>query len=245
MRKSWKIIISLILIILIGGGGTAYYFLKLKTYDVADEKVEKITDAKYDILLPNETGKNDASGMVTEVNKPSTTNNPDTNNIETNVTQSHSKTDDTNHSNGSTQKTNIGSTTNNDTSGTDKKSVNQSTKVTVASIKQKYRPSFEYLQSQANGKVDALVSQAYGEYQTKKKNGESISIPYFYQKYSSASKVLEGNTDAAFHTIFSALQNDLKKNGYSSSEANSFKEEYEATKKARESALLNKVKEAL
>lgn len=117
--------------------------------------------------------------------------------------------------------------------------------ITAETIKAAYRPSFESLQSQANAKVDALVNTAYSEYQSKKQSGESVSITYFYQKYTSAGKELESNTDATFNYIYGALVNDLEARGFSGSEANEFKTQYENAKSARESALISKAKSAL
>lgn len=93
--------------------------------------------------------------------------------------------------------------------------------------------------------MNSLIAQAYKEYSNEQLKGDSISYMYFYQKYTTASSDLESNTNAAFNKIYKALQEDLKKNGFSPSHAESFKEEYEAAKKAREDALLSKVKEAL
>ncbi|WP_423408394.1 hypothetical protein AABM38_22570 [Heyndrickxia sp. MSNUG] len=117
--------------------------------------------------------------------------------------------------------------------------------ITAETIKAAYRPAFESLQSQANAKVDALVNTAFSEYQSKKQSGESVSITYFFQKYTSAGKEIESNTDETFNYIYGALVNDLENRGFSSSEANEFKTQYENAKSARESALISKAKSAL
>ncbi|MDE3840211.1 hypothetical protein C0966_12725 [Bacillus methanolicus] len=249
MRRVWKIAISIVLIIVLGGAGTAYYFFKVKKYNVADKKVEEITTSEYDIILPGENGSSEIEEKIEEAQNKTNNNKSE---IEKNIkAQSKTNNNDKSHTstiapiNDSSQSsTNHQKNNSKELSIEGNKTGNQQKEVTVASIKQKYRPSFEYLQIQANNKIDSLVAQAYTEYQEKKKNGESISFPYFYQKYSSASRVLEKNTDAAFNTILNALQNELKKNGFSASHANSFKEEYESTKKAREADLINKAKEA-
>ena len=113
-------------------------------------------------------------------------------------------------------------------------------KPTVASIKQKYAPTFGALQSQADGKLNALVGRAKSEYSTKKANGESIDFGYFYNKYVGAANGLEAQTDAVFNGVISAVQKDLTANGYDKSYAQSFIDEYNAKKKARRDSLLSK-----
>jgi hypothetical protein len=117
--------------------------------------------------------------------------------------------------------------------------------LTVKNIKDQYRPVFYSLQSQANGKLDALVSRAISEYQGKKANGESISYSYFYQKYTTAGRALESQTDDAFYYIYGALENDLKKHGHSTSHATVFKDQYAAAKREREASILSIAKNGL
>jgi hypothetical protein len=243
MKKFWKIFLSIILVLALTGGGTLYYFLKVKTYDVADEEVEEITQSEYEILLPGEkepvTISNGGKKVVGTKDKSNSTSAEDNSN------------DDVSASNGSNSNPSSNDTSSNDSSknnqssGASDQSSSKELEVTVASIKNLYRPTFESLESQANQKIDSLVSKAFNEYQTKKQNGESISFAYFYQKYSSAGSQLESQTDGAFHYIYKALEKELKNNGFSPSHAVSFKEEYEKAKNARESALLNKAKGAL
>lgn len=116
------------------------------------------------------------------------------------------------------------------------------TKPTVASIKDGYRASFESLESQANAKLNSLLGVAKNEYATKKATGESISVAYFYQKYTGAAAGLEASTDSAFNALYASLQKELEVNGFDSSYAQSFKDEYEAAKGARKSNLLDKIK---
>ncbi|HZG73368.1 MAG TPA: hypothetical protein VEY51_17670 [Chondromyces sp.] len=144
--------------------------------------------------------------------------------------------------NGSTNGTSAsGSKTTNSSSP----SQNSGSKVTVQSIKERYRPSFTHLQAQAEANVNGVVSRAAKEYGEKRAKGETINPAYFYQKYYGAASELEAKTDAAFNTVYSSLQTELKNNGFSASHANEFKEQYESAKKERESALTNKIKGAL
>ncbi|PWW31318.1 hypothetical protein DFO73_102314 [Cytobacillus oceanisediminis] len=240
MKKVWKILISLVLVLMAGAGGTTYYFLKVKTYDIADKKVEEITKTEYDINLPEdnevvlteETSGKETSNTVWGKSSSKNTSSIVINAKAANVTNEGSKAEKADQDKKGSKAQVV-------------KNYNQPAEPTVVSIKQKYYPSFEHLQKQANKKIDSLIAQAYKEFSDQQLKGDSISYMYFYQKYTTASSDLESNTNAAFNKIYKALQEDLKKNGFSPSHAESFKEEYEAAKKARETALLSKVKEAL
>jgi len=111
---------------------------------------------------------------------------------------------------------------------------------TVASIKGKYTPVFQGLESQADGKINALIGRAKSEYQTKQANGESVNYAYFYNKYMGAATSLEAGTDSIFNGVLAAVENDLVANGFDKSYAQSFKSEYEATKEARRSGIIDK-----
>jgi ABC-type cobalt transport system substrate-binding protein len=259
MKKVWKYILSILLVIILATAGTIYYFLNVKTYDTADEEIEEIIESDYEIDLPIIDYTPDST--IEEKGDDTGTNN----NADESSTDKDKNTDDINNSEQTTgtDKTTTGSTGSNNpvvnntgtnpskntASGTKQPAKNTSpeetTEITVANIKDLYRPVFQSLESQANGKIDSLLSRAVGEYHAKKAEGATISYSYFYQKYTSAGRDLEAKTDVAFSTIYKALEKDLKKHGYSQSHANDFKEQYAATKKARESALIAKAKEAL
>lgn len=237
MKKAWKYILISLLVLILGAGGTIYYFLNVKTYEVADEEIEEITESEYQIELPKlDTPSTTTNGSGTT---EEAANSGDGSEEGTGTTNEGSQTN-TESSNSTETTTNNSSTSNNNT--TTKPTTSE---ITVATIKDTYRPVFESLESQANAKIDSLVSRAFSEYSAKKDNGESISFAYFYQKYTSAGRALESKTDESFNYIYSSLQNDLKKHGYSPNHAQEFKEQYENAKSARESALLNKAKEAL
>jgi hypothetical protein len=263
MKKAWKYILAILLVLIIGAAGTAYYFLNIKTYDVADEKIDEIIETEYEIELPDdividepvETDHSTENGTSTDesqqdensVDSNNTTNNQSTSESETSEGKSNSQTTTTGKSNSTTGKTSNSkpTATNQDKSGQKETSTEAPVEVTVKNIKDKFRPVFKSLESQANGKIDALVARAFGEYQQKKENGESISYSYFYQKYTSAGRDLENKTDAAFNYIYKALEKDLQKHGYSVSHAKPFREQYEETKRDREAALFNKAKQGL
>jgi ABC-type cobalt transport system substrate-binding protein len=260
MKKVWKIILSILLVIILATAGTIYYFLNVKTYDIADEELEEIIETDYEIILPNdvdavegESGNTEGSADDTAGAGTGTDGNDDTASDQgtSENNDKNQKDSDTPKSDGTTTGKNNSGTSKPNTSNqpskkpTDSKTEELATEVTVKNIKDKYRPVFQSLESQASGKIDSLVSRAIGEYNNKKANGESISYSYFYQKYTSAGRDLESKTDAAFNYIYTALEKDLKKHGYSASHAKVFREQYNETKKDREAALLNKAKEAL
>ncbi len=253
--KIWKYIFITSLVLLIGGGGTLFYFLKIKTYDVADAKVEEIVDQEYDIVLPGEEGEQDSTGTESTADSSESGDGgaaSDTSTSAESGTSSSVKAEKAgkqaeaaqNGSNKASSKNQSSPTAGNKGTGTETDAKKENP-VTVASIKQKYQPTFESLESQANDRLNSLVSQAVNEYYTKKENDESISVTYFYRKYSDAGRALETSTDGAFQYVYAALEQDLKKNGFSSSHAATFKTKYEDAKKARESALLDKAKGAL
>jgi hypothetical protein len=214
MKKIWKIVLISSLVLIIGVGGVAYYYLNMKTYDIADKKVDEIVDSKYDVELPEaEEAQKDPGASKT----------PDTP-----VVKPEPNTDTNNN----------GSTSNPEESDNVKE-------VTAESIIEKYRPTFESLQAQANIKIDSLVSTAITEYKENLANGESNPFAYYYRKYNLAAKRLEAQTDETFNYIYSAMQDDLEKHGFDPDEAKSIKDDYETTKNERETALINKAKEAL
>ncbi|MBT2661587.1 hypothetical protein [Bacillus sp. ISL-45] len=284
MKKSFKIAIATVLILLAGTAGVLYYFLNVKEYDVADEKVEEITKTEYKVALP------DLDSLVegTEEGEGDGAENSDGDSGDTaadgskaasagtvNDSNSEAASSDT----GSGNEAGTSSASNTDASKKDTESKKTSTKVTEGKkkdesagkeekadedaaeeektvekkkpevtaemIKAAYRPSFEELQAQANAKIDALVNTAFSEYSAKKESGESISFTYFYRKYTSAGKELEASTDKTFNYIYDSLVSDLTARGFSSSEANEFKTQYENAKAARENALIDKAKSAI
>lgn len=210
-----KIILSILLLLVIAGGGTAYYFLKVKTYDISqDAKLQEIVaDEDYDIVLPPE------DSLIEETAEQATDSQTENGGV-----SEQAPNDDSNS---------------NTTNGTVKP------EVTAETIKDKYRPSFESLESQANGKINALVGRAIGEYKEKKASGEKISYSYFLSKYKTAGEALEAKTDQAFNKLYGALQQDLKAHGFDPNEAAEFRSTYEAEKKARRNALLSSAMEKM
>lgn len=266
--KLWKKIVLVLTGILIAVAAYLIYVFQFKEYDTADSEVSEITRETYKIDLPDgsfivldEDGnliESDGNGSIpTSGNTNSNDSSSSENGSGTSGNSGSSDSSSGNSSNGTSGSSTSSGGTGNNSSGSTGSTGNSggssgsgsnnggstgtpATTATVASIKQKYEPVMGSLQSQANGRIDALVGRAINEYQTKKANGESINYAYFYNKYSSAASELEGRTDKVFYQIISVIEKELKANGLAESHAQSFVSQYEAEKEARRDALLNK-----
>lgn len=242
--KKWKIALIIVLFLILAGAGTVYYVFEVKEYDVADEELSEITTSDYTIKLPDEE----------EIVEPESESESDTED-EKGVSESEDKKEDESDSANEDQgeeesnKTDITSDKKKSENTSNEPAVDENQKeiavVTVASIKKKYTPTFQDLESQANSKIDSLINKAISEYQAKKATGEEVSFGYFYSKYNGAGKSLEQKTDEAFYIAYNALQNELKKHGFSATHANEFKEAYDSEKSKRRTALLKKAMEKL
>ena len=107
-------------------------------------------------------------------------------------------------------------------------------------IKGKYAWNDSAFETQARGKINGLSRQAKAEYDAKKANGESVSYSYFYKKYMGAATALEASTDASFEALMGVVENELEKNNFHKSYAESFRTEYATTKKALRTEMLEK-----
>ncbi|MEK3978660.1 hypothetical protein MKY37_06130 [Psychrobacillus sp. FSL K6-2836] len=238
-RKKLKIFLLVSLVIILGAVGYLLYEFKFKTYDVADDEVSEIVEDPYVLELPDgskitmdKDGNvvEDYSSTQTASNEStSTTDGGSSEQIATSGQGSSTDSNDTSTTEGS-----AGSTTPPVSSGSSQ------TEPTVGSIKEKYIPAFTALEGQADAKINALIGRAKTEYTNKKANGEGIDFGYFYNKYMAAAEGLEANTDTIFNGVLAAVEKDLEANGFDKSYAKSFKDEYEATKKARRDSILSK-----
>ncbi|QCR31877.1 hypothetical protein [Lysinibacillus sp. SGAir0095] len=235
--KKWLLYVSLVVVLLVVlGGGYALYEFKFRTYDVADEKVDEIIEDNYIIELPDGTEiAVDKEGNILEEVSGELVSNSEATSNQANATSGGSSSSAGNN-NTTTDKP--GSSSNETAQADDEKP-------TVKSIKAKYTPSLEALQAQANSRINGLIANAKSEYSTKKANGESISIGYFYNKYMGAAEGLEASTDAAFNSLIGIIEKDLTSNGFDKSHAQSLRDDYEAMKQARRDSILSQVKGAL
>ena len=262
-RKKLKIFLLVALVIIIGAGSYLLYEFKFKKYDVADEAVSEIVEDPYVLELPDGSKITiDPDGNVVEEKATSTgtesSNSSSSNGQasgETGTTGTEGTTDangtagkgTTGSATGSTGTTGTAGSTGNGTTGSNGNTPSttpnpggSTSEPTVGSIKEKYMPAFSALQGQADAKINALIGRAKSEYADKQAKGESINFGYFYNKYMGAAEGLEANTDAVFKGVLAAVERDLVANGFDKSYAQSFKEEYEATKKARRDSIISK-----
>lgn len=270
-RKKLWIVLGSVLTVLLLAGGTAYYFLALKEYDIADTEVEEIVREPYVIELPDGTVlKVDEEGNVIEdeevdgnvasadtssgVSTNGSTDSPSdasesgdgstgsTNNGSTGSTGAGSTNPSNNGSTGGSGSSGSSEESGSGTSGGSTGGSGETESITVASIKSKYEPTFAALEGQADTKLNALIGRAKAEYVAKSESEEGVSYAYFFNKYSSAARELEANTDGAFYALLGAIKNDLKKNGFSEGYADSFVSEYEARKAERRNSILSQVR---
>ena len=230
MRKL-KYFLLVIVVLLLAVGGYAAYELKFKKYDVADDDVDAIVDETFTIEMPDGTVLvMDKDGTVVEEEQFSVS--------QLNATNANAEgsSDET-----LTENQNALTAENSETTSSD----SNKEKPTVAMIKDKYRSAFKALESQSRSRLNGLMSQAKTEYSTKKANGESVSYGYFYNKYMGAANSVEASTDAALSALVEIVKQDLKKNGFTDTYADSFITEYEATKEALRNEMWGKVKSSL
>ncbi|MFJ8234260.1 hypothetical protein ACIQ34_00800 [Ureibacillus sp. NPDC094379] len=247
MKKKWKYILLVFVLLLVAVGGYALYVFKFKEYDVADPEVDEIIEETYTIELPDGTELVvDKDGKIVEEKKPAEGSNSQVSKDKEAAAgaEGESQSPTTSNSLTSAGKQN-GASASTDSSKTPNSTTGENSKPTVGEIKAKYAPTLASLQGQAESKINGLIGQAASEYSTKKANGESINVGYFYSKYVGAANSLEASTDATFNTLISVIEQDLEANGYNKSYAQSFRDEYEASKEARKNALLSKAKEMM
>lgn len=297
MRKFFKIAIAVVLLLAIAGGGALYYFTKVKTYDVADEDVDKIVEDPYSISFPEGTplpenvqkddeglvivdeqgdfvlsdgstmttdewfsspdyqqavtaagssggtggaGTGSASGGSDDTaagGSSGSSGSGDTASSGGSTSGGTGTTDSTGSTGGSTDGNTGGSSGSGSGGGTD----STGGRTTAADIKSRYSGSFDSLQGQAQTQLNSLIGQAKSEYDAKKASGETINPAYFYQKYSGAASSVEAKTDSAFNSLYNSMTSELKANGLSTTAADEYKAQYEATKEGMRSELMSKV----
>ncbi|MFG6120017.1 hypothetical protein [Thalassobacillus sp. B23F22_16] len=113
--------------------------------------------------------------------------------------------------------------------------------ITKETIKDNFEPKFEELEKQVNLQVDQLIQDAVTDYQEQIQSGKEGSLIQLYQKYTKAAQELEDKTDEAFLQIYNEYQEELKVNGYSTTDADDLKAQYEETKETIRSNLLREV----
>jgi hypothetical protein len=252
MKKFKNILIISLFAVVLVGGITLYYFTNIKSYDTEDVEVKEIVSKDYKVKLPSE---NEAASAPVSENKEaiegqaSNTSNKEVKHQQAEGSDMNSNKEAHNSQTSLSHQEKTSSSSDSNTKGTDPNTSSESQSadtngvqkiVTSDTILNKYKPSFEDIEVQANQKVNELISYAVREYKDKKENEEEISYFYFYSKYSLAGKTLESNTDDSFNYIYEHLENELKKKGFDEKSALIFKEQYNETKKQRKAQLMSK-----
>lgn len=106
---------------------------------------------------------------------------------------------------------------------------------TAASVKAEYAHDFTTLQADAKADLDVLAAQAKAEVDG------GTDLMTVYNKYYPLALQAEAKTDADFEVIYNKLVADLTSAGFSATEAQSFRTEYEAAKKKMEDDLINSI----
>ncbi|WKA50103.1 hypothetical protein QWY22_14515 [Planococcus liqunii] len=113
-------------------------------------------------------------------------------------------------------------------------------KSTVNDIKSKYEPVIADIERQANASLNNLIEVAKNEYFEMEENDQSISYPYFYNKYSAAATELEKRTDQIFYAVIDMMRQELISNDHSISVSKSMEEEYKNRKEKIRRDILKK-----
>lgn len=248
MKKAIKYILLGVLSLALIGGGYIFYELKIKKYDVADEKVDELVKESIELELPNGSKlKLDAEGNVIEeiaapkVDKKQYELDEEgivVEAVDGQVTAVYNK----NHEVIEHETIKVGTAFDQETTKVTEVKPIPEAKPTVESIKAKYVGSFAALEGQAHSRLGGLIGQAKAEYSTKVSNGESINYSYFYQKYYGAATGMEASIDGAFEALYEKLQQELTANGYDSANASSFRTQYESAKSSLRSELMSSIK---
>ena len=243
--KKMKVFLVAFACILIAAGGYIMYELKFKSYDVADEKVDRIIDEKFEITLPD--------GSIVEISKEgevavvSTVETSIENSLTNAITSTSNTTtsvgeENANSSNNAVSPSKVTSSENSSSNENNPSNATQKdTLVTIATIKEKYNGTFSLLEEQSRNRINSLIAEAKEEYAVKKNNGEKINYGYFYQKYMGAATSIEQATTSAVSTVTKLVEADLKENGYDPAHAQSFVQQYEKTKESLRNELMKKV----
>lgn len=257
MKKTIKYILLGLLSLALIVGGYIFYELKIKQYDVADEKVDELLKEAIEVELPGGGKlKLDAEGNIIEeipataADKQQYAVNGEDVVVEA-VGDQIVAVYNVNHEPIEHETIKVGAAVEPEkmkpvvetsTEEAQQKPVEKpAEKPTVESIKAKYAGSFAALEGQAHGRLNSLIGQAKAEYSAKVASGETINYSYFYQKYYGASASMESSIDGAFAALYAVVQKDLQANGYDPSHAESFKTQYDAAKSSLKSQLLNSI----
>lgn len=118
------------------------------------------------------------------------------------------------------------------------KVIPQAEKKSLGSIKDTYFQKFRKLERVQNQKLDGMLLAALKEYEVLTAN-EQFNRSVFIDKYQTMGQQQEKLADQAFYQVYQQMQRELVKNGYLATEADPFKNVYEATKEQRRSSMFS------
>ncbi|TWT27863.1 hypothetical protein [Planomicrobium sp. CPCC 101110] len=221
--------------------GYLVYLFEFKAYDVADAKVEIVAEEEYVIALSD--GSKiilDEKGNLMRREQPvsNATDEPDE---RIPIFGTDKFAADT-ASNGKIlrEKTKVTPVANEKAASAEKRN-SPDKKVKVGQIKAEYEAAFENLEKQSTDRLYKLVGIAKNEYLEKKATGQSISYPYFYNKYTAAASELEKQTDQFFYALINDMEKELKANNLPNSITDPYVKEYEKRKDSLRNKLLKDV----
>lgn len=218
--------------------GYLVYLFEFKTYHVADAKVDVIAEEEYVIVLSD--GSKivlDGNGNLVRREQPFSSS-EDEPAVVTPIF-SVDKPDSDSASNKKVPEPESKVTTvANKKASPPKKTNSLSTPKKSNQIKEQYEAAFAALEEQSTDRLYKMVSLAKNEYLEKQANGQTISYPYFYNKYTSAASELEKQTDEFFYALIAQMKQDLKANGLPQSTTETYVQEYEKRKDKLRNQLL-------
>lgn len=109
-----------------------------------------------------------------------------------------------------------------------------------AEIVKKYTEIFKNLQTEYEGKIDKLLSQAKSEYLALNKEKRSKQKLKLGFKYLRLGKSLEGECDKRFYFVLEQMKVELKSNSLQSNAAKEAEKQYKSEKSGRQKELLKK-----
>ena len=110
--------------------------------------------------------------------------------------------------------------------------------VTEDQIRAKYEPIFRSLEEVALARLDALVQNAYAEYQS-----NSNSLVDISSRYMSAGNKLQNKVDNAFYSLLEKLKSELKDADLSMNLVNEVEVNYHQAIRSKKSEIMDKAYE--
>jgi hypothetical protein len=104
----------------------------------------------------------------------------------------------------------------------------------------KYKGQFAALRNEYQGKVNALIGQAKGEYLSLSEEERGKAKWRLAFKYLGKGSALESECDARFEAILSRMKNELKQHNFSNHAVQEAKAQYKSEKNARRRYLMSK-----